>query len=81
MATLAAIKLAGTLAWTVIPVAELDGVTVSVLPSELRPRPFTVSAIVRLLIVILTPKTVAVGADVTAEPEMVTSAPEPGTKA
>ena len=81
MTTLAAIKLAGTLELTVIPVLELDGVMVRVLPSRLRPKPFRVSPIVKVLIVILAPKTVAVGAVVTEEFEIVTLAPEPGTRA
>ena len=71
-------ELAGTLAFMVIPAVPL---IVSLLRSALRPRPLVVSAIVRDLIVMSAPKTVAVGAVVTLELEMITSAAWPGTRA
>ena len=78
-ATLAAMALAGTLAFMVMPLAELDGVIVSVFPSALRPRPLVVSAIVKLLMVMLVPKTVELA--LPEAPDMVTAALEPGINA
>ena len=68
--------LEGTPEFTVIPPLP---VIVSVWPSAFNPSPLTESAIVRLLIDISAPRTVAVGAVRTEVPETMTSAPEPGT--
>jgi len=66
-ATLAAMVLAGTLASMVMPAPPA---IVSVLPSALSPNPLVVSWIMRLLMVMLAPRTVAVGAVVTVEFEI-----------
>ena len=73
--------LAGTLAFMVMPLVGEPGVIVSAKPSAFNPSPLVVSAIVRLLMLMFAPRTVAVGAVVGDVAEMVTSAPEPGTRA
>ena len=71
--------LAGTPAVIVMPLAELAGVIVSMWASAFKPRPLAVSEMVSVRIVMSAPSFVPVGALVTAELVMTTSAPAPGT--
>jgi hypothetical protein len=71
--------LAGTPAVIVMPLAELAGVIVRKWGSAFKLRPLAVSEIVSVRIVMSAPSFVPVGALVTTELVMTTSAPAPGT--